>query len=155
MDDQISKPISIDALRAALHRCARLAGSEIESPHRTHEGLLDYVALRALRTMFGEAGDDGGFRTLVALFVEDSVMRLSAIRDAATRGDVGALARAAHVLKGSSGSLGALEVRCACGELEQLGAAGTVSGALEIVAHLADVLERTNCALRTLVRETY
>jgi signal transduction histidine kinase/CheY-like chemotaxis protein/HPt (histidine-containing phosphotransfer) domain-containing protein len=154
MDEQIIKPISIDVLRAALHRCARLASLEIDESLRADEGLLDYAALSALRTMFGEAGDNGGFRTLVDLFVDDSLMRLLAIRDADTRRDVGALARAAHVLKGSSGSLGALQVRSACGELEQLGAAGTVNGALEKVTHLAKLLDRTNSALRTLVRET-
>lgn len=57
---------------------------------------------------------------LIELYAEDAPHRLSAIRDALAAGDLAALGRAAHGLKGSSASLGARQVGTLCERLERL-----------------------------------
>lgn len=57
---------------------------------------------------------------LIDLYAEDTPRRLAAIRSAWTAGDLTALRRAAHGLKGSSASLGARQVEMLCDKLERL-----------------------------------
>lgn len=56
---------------------------------------------------------------LIDLYVEDTPRRLAAIRSASADGDLEALRRAAHGLKGSSASLGARQVEMLCEKLER------------------------------------
>ena len=56
---------------------------------------------------------------LIDLYAEDTPRRLAAIRSAWAAGDLAALRRAAHGLKGSSASLGARQVEMICEKLER------------------------------------
>ena len=82
-------------------------------------GAVDSVVLLSL----GEAqvgGEPDVVVELIDLYAEDTPRRLTAMRGAAAAGDLVALRRAAHGLKGSSASLGARRVALLCEELEQL-----------------------------------
>jgi HPt (histidine-containing phosphotransfer) domain-containing protein len=57
---------------------------------------------------------------LIDLYAEDAPRRLNAIRGASAAGDLAALRRAAHGLRGSSASLGARSVEMLCERLERL-----------------------------------
>jgi HPt (histidine-containing phosphotransfer) domain-containing protein len=85
--------------------------------------VLDQNSLAALRSLQDDADDDL-LSELIDLFLQDAPARLDVIRDAIARQDWTALAAAAHSLKGSCGSLGALHMAVLCGRLERYGRTG-------------------------------
>lgn len=86
--------------------------------HTTEEA-VDLVLLMSLEDAQVE-GEPDFIVELIDLYAEDAPRRLSAIRGALAAGDLMALRRAAHGLKGSSASLGARQVQMLCEKLEQL-----------------------------------
>lgn len=65
---------------------------------------------------------------LIDLYAEDTPRRLAAIRSAWAAGDLAALRRAAHGLRGSSASLGARQVGILCEKLERLSGKESLQG---------------------------
>lgn len=57
---------------------------------------------------------------LIALYLQDAPERIDAIRKAVAKADQDSLRRAAHSLKGSSGTLGVRQLATICEELEFL-----------------------------------
>ncbi len=78
---------------------------------------------------------------------------LEAARTALTKGDAAALARAAHSLKGTVGSLAADSVFTAARELEERGRAGDLDGAGAAFTVLEERMEQLQGALTTLGQE--
>lgn len=79
--------------------------------------------------MFGqlkelEAGSPGFLKDLIRQFLEQAVKQLAIIRDLARAKDGDGLYRAAHLLKGSSGSLGALVLMDLLKRVEASGKSG-------------------------------
>lgn len=97
------------------------------------------LALRLLERM--------GYRADVAA---NGIEALQALEQ--KQGD--SLRRAAHTLKGSSASLGAMTLASLCQELEALGKAGTMAGVAERIAQVETEYELVKIAL-TEVRQTY
>lgn len=83
------------------------------------EEAVDWAVLLSLEEAQVE-GEPDLIVELVELYAEDAPHRLSAIRGASAAGDLTALRRAAHGLKGSSASLGARQVVTLCDRLERL-----------------------------------
>jgi len=94
--------------------------------------ILDPNTLQALRNLQDE-GDDDLLAELIDLFVEDAPRRVDGMRDAIAREDWPALAAWAHSLKGSCGSLGAIDMAELCSHLEQLGRSGSRRSEAELV----------------------
>jgi HPt (histidine-containing phosphotransfer) domain-containing protein len=65
-----------------------------------------------------EATGEEGYAQIRAEFLSSTELRLGAMARAAQAGDADALRRAAHALKGASGSLGAQGLEALCRELE-------------------------------------
>lgn len=105
MDDFIAKPMRIRALNDILMRWLRHTNT-VDTPQADDE-------LDATQQMFG---DD--FPELARLFLSDSPKRLSALRDAVEGSDAAAITKLAHVLCGSSASIGATLLAALCRELE-------------------------------------
>lgn len=83
------------------------------------EEAVDLTALLGLEGAQVE-GEPDLVVELIDLYAEDAPRRLSAIRGASAAGDLPALRRAAHCLKGGSASLGARRVELLCEKLERL-----------------------------------
>ncbi|MFL5412901.1 MAG: response regulator [Myxococcales bacterium] len=105
MDTYLSKPIRPDMLFAAIDEV--IPGREKAAPPPVAEDhslaavdVLDEVGILGV-----VSGNADLLRELAELFLEDSPQRLFEIRKALDAGDVDALRRAAHTLKGSAGSL--------------------------------------------------
>lgn len=81
------------------------------------------------------------------LFTDELDRRVIAIRDAVNCGDVGALARAAHVLKGSSGMIGALPMAALCLQLELAARSEAMAAAPTLLVSLEKEALRVRCAL--------
>jgi len=131
MDDYVSKPVYLAELRAALERAA--AGRP--APRAIRAEALASLAARL----------DGG--ELVALYAAEAARYAAELRRALEARDAGALARAAHDLKGSSGYVGADRLVELCRRLEQKGREGTLEGAAPLVAWTEKEIDRVRQAL--------
>jgi HPt (histidine-containing phosphotransfer) domain-containing protein len=77
---------------------------------------LDHTVLDQLREDLGGAA----VRQVITGFLEQSRPLLSALREASARGDAEGVREAAHRLKGTGATLGAVALAQECGELERL-----------------------------------
>jgi signal transduction histidine kinase/CheY-like chemotaxis protein len=119
MDDYLTKPIRNEELGSILerwiakHPVAKHAAS-IEPP--AQGPAVDEARVGYLRSLATE--NEGFFDDLATMFFRDAGVRVDEMRRAASESDEEALRRAAHALKGSSGTLGAMRVSELCGALE-------------------------------------
>ena len=130
MDDYLAKPLHLEDLMAALSACTprRAARPEVSLT------VIDGATLRELETMLGE--DPGFFRGLLQEFLEDAERLVATIRTASEEGTFEELQRAAHTLKSSSATFGALSFSALCRELEEDGHAGGPEGLASKVEQL-------------------
>jgi HPt (histidine-containing phosphotransfer) domain-containing protein len=109
---------------------------------------LDRSRLMMLQS---SGGGDDLVAELVELFVGDVPPRLEAIGAAISTDDPGALASAAHSLKGSSATMGAVGMSELCRQMEMHGRAGDMAQAAPILATLEAEFERVKQALHDWV----
>jgi HPt (histidine-containing phosphotransfer) domain-containing protein len=92
-------------------------------------------------------GDQALLAELVRTFRSEAQSLVAAIRSAHERGDAPEIARAAHRLKGSAGTLAAHEIATSAARLETIANNGGLGEAAAIVATLPAQLERLIQAL--------
>ena len=103
-----------DYLAQSVTRRLRVMGASDETT------AIDPAVLASLDEAWGE-GEPDLVAELIDLYLGDSPQWVEAMRAAAAADDPAALKRAAHTLKGSSGSLGVRQVAETCGLLELSG----------------------------------
>jgi len=158
MDDYLAKPVKLEELKTTIERWiaprpAASAGStdarreRATSGAEAHAGRSPASESRAGSgkkkgkrmdpldpEVFGQLkqadGGSGGFlAALIDKFLQEAPSRLAILSQAADGGDAGALVKAAHSLKGSSGTLGARELSEMCAGREECGTAGRMAEA--------------------------
>ena len=138
MDDYVSKPIQVEQLVAALGRCRVPEGAVIPPsavaapPLPAASTTLDPAALKALARLIG--GDPRQLAELIESFLEVAPALLADLRTGLAEGDPKRLRMAAHTIKSSATDFGAGKLAGIRHELEQLGRAGSLDGAPELVA---------------------
>ena len=85
---------------------------------------------------------------LLALFIEHAPPKLQTIREALESGDLAAVKRAAHSLKGSSANVGARGMQQICERLEHGATADRLSEARALVAQLIEEFSVVEQALK-------
>ena len=124
MDDYISKPVRSEDLRQVVERWLPPALPEVSGMPATQPGAcLDRDVVESLHQLALE-GEPGALSELVRAFVTCTPEHLGALGAAVTRRDPVAIQRAAHQLRGSSGSFGAWGMAALCYDAENLAAAG-------------------------------
>jgi len=103
------------------------------------QAAVDVSALEALRQLQRPGRPDGVAR-IVTSFLDESQVRLDALRQAVATGDATALERAAHAMRGISGTVGANEMHDLAMRLEQIGRTGHTAGAAGLVTDLESAL---------------
>jgi HPt (histidine-containing phosphotransfer) domain-containing protein len=152
MDDYVSKPVRAEELADALSRCRPLNDTPREPmrrnlpPAQTALPTLDLDTLNALRAL-GEGDSADVLSELITLFLDDTPRLLAEARAAVEAGDAQVLQRAAHTLKSSGASLGALPLSALCAELETMGRESQLEGAKEKAARVEAEYERVKTAL--------
>jgi HPt (histidine-containing phosphotransfer) domain-containing protein len=130
MDDYIVKPVTLDRLAASLGKCRPLATATapkatavppVEEQRIATSTALDRDVLDQLRE---DLGGTAALREVIRSFLDKTPSVLSALRDAAARADVPSIRRAAHMIKGTSSTLGAHELSEQCAEIERVGQTG-------------------------------
>jgi two-component system, sensor histidine kinase and response regulator len=157
MDAYLSKPVRADELAAVMRQ--QLSGGEQDlSLHQAHSD-----GLSKLEPVAGDAGevfDEAVVRELreeLTVEMRESLIRtfeaslprcMAEIEDAIRRGDTSERRRAAHLLKGSSGSVGATRLALSCQRLEQSSRDQDPAIKLEQLAELHAAATSTRVALR-------
>jgi HPt (histidine-containing phosphotransfer) domain-containing protein len=109
-------------------------------------GLIDEEAL-----LERVAGDPDFLATMVDIFVADVPTRLDAIRAGLRQADAHGVEQAAHSLKGALATMAADGAAAEAFRLEQLGRAGTLEGAADILAALERQVTEVTAALKHLL----
>ncbi|MFQ5857786.1 MAG: Hpt domain-containing protein, partial [Anaerolineae bacterium] len=117
-----------------------------------HRSPIDREVLAQFTEMMGEDAP-ALVAELIDVFLEDTPRLVAALREGVVAGDVGAVERAAHTMKSSSASLGAMTLSTLCKELEAIGRAGALDGAAERVAQIETEYERVRIALEAVISD--
>ena len=178
MDDYISKPIRLEALVQALKETAyrgtcsviieraitetlsltaAIATSETSETQASNatptialpsEPAIDETVIAEMAQFFaGNFADLGGILTC---YLEDAPTYLQAIQQGLISQNAAMVHCAAHTLKSSSASLGAMRVAALCDQLEDLGRSGDVA----LAAPLGDQLELAYAAAAAFLNQT-
>lgn len=156
MDDYVSKPVRLDALREALVTWL----PEIHFDKRTFEGatravdendapdeIVNVEILQMLRQLESPTQPDG-FHELVRVYLQETRARLAQLEEKMPRGELEQVRILAHGIRGSSASLGARRLAERAREVERFAKAGERDAAAKVVPHLFQEFERVHTALR-------
>jgi HPt (histidine-containing phosphotransfer) domain-containing protein len=116
----------------------------------TKQSVIDPAVWADLLESLG--GDADFVAELLETYFDDSSRLLAAMQEALSTGNAEDLRRAAHSLKSSSASFGALRLSNKCKELEDMGKAGALDGAAEQIDHIAAEYAKTRAALEAIQR---
>ena len=135
MNGYIGKPLSFDVLLQKLRRWLPLkdAGSDTAAGAVTVEGAIDRAVFDDVRTQLG-----GMVNELLAVFLSDMKRYIATIRHYDPNTDIRLITAAAHTVKGSSSTIGAVALSRLANEVEQATREGRADGL--VVA--AEAMER-------------
>jgi CheY-like chemotaxis protein len=148
MDHYLSKPVQAEELFAALfpyksEEALVLASMPSVVPSREEADMLSHLS-----HLQDEHGDELVVE-LVELFVSNTPMMLTAMREALAQGDPDGLKQAAHMLKGSSSNLGAEPLTSLCVVLEEHVQGGEMQEAVPLIDKLEQEFARVKLVLET------
>jgi signal transduction histidine kinase/DNA-binding NarL/FixJ family response regulator len=126
MDDYLSKPVSLDQLRAVLNRWL-IPGN----PLAFHASLNEKI-ISQLKQLKGY-NHISMLNEVVELFVYNTPRIISQMRQAVVEGEAKTLRELAHSLRGSSTTLGAEEFANLCQGVEDMGQKGLYKEALPLI----------------------
>ncbi|MDQ6910472.1 MAG: ATP-binding protein, partial [Actinomycetota bacterium] len=148
MDAYISKPIDTDELYRALTRLlSDTDGTTTAGPapqSSVAEGCLDEGALHELIEIDGTGA---AFCELAGLFIEDAPARAEELAKAAAGGDAQRVAAAAHMIRGSAATFGAVTLTQLTAKVEEDARAGNVPVTGDVIS-VHEALHATVAHLR-------
>lgn len=115
--------------------------------------LLDFDVIRDLAEVTSDSGTEF-LRRVLEIFTADARDCLERMRRHVHHGDAASLAREAHRLKGSSGTVGAILLAVECREIERSARAGLCTGLEPKIEQARDVLDATRVGLVAYFRGT-
>ena len=155
MDDFLSKPVRREELAAALSRAAVSSSGDPVAAVAPEEPAADLPVVDP--DVLGSLAERLGPRapaflaSLLGTWETETDARLAAMRTAVETGDAEAVGRAAHAVKGGSGSMGALRLAAVCAQVEADVVAGEADLA-DAADRVAAEVERARTALVALYR---
>jgi CheY-like chemotaxis protein len=146
MDDYVSKPIKIEELALALSKCPLRNTSEFTAITPNQEQtIIDFKILNSLRDMM--SGDEAAFQQLLNCYLLASPKCIDNIKQSQEIQDAETLWQAAHTLKSSSASVGAMNLAAICQQLEAKGRSRDLANLEEICSQLCQEYELVKKAL--------
>jgi two-component system, sensor histidine kinase and response regulator len=148
MDDYIAKPVKHEELEALLERWIPHPEQRSDGAPGTNEDApaLDLPVLESRRGPQGD-GEPDKLARIVGLFIDDVPVRLEELRQAVERGEAQKVEETAHMLKGGSGYMGAVQMAKICAGIQGLGASGELSRTPELLDELEAEFNRIRPAL--------
>jgi CheY-like chemotaxis protein len=117
MDHYLTKPVSIERLRAALQSPTAAMVDAPANGSQERPEAIDGNALERLRSL-NAPGKFDLVERLAAIYASSSVTLVDVLRRAALTGDAASMRQAAHGLKSSSQNVGAMGLAALCQEVE-------------------------------------
>jgi two-component system, sensor histidine kinase and response regulator len=155
MDEYLSKPVQRDDLLRILSWVADASGNEVAQQGTPGHGTLpEAAAIDRVTAMNRLGGDEELFAELIGLFREEGPRMIQEIREALAAGDLVAVQRTAHGLKGAAGYLGGTRTVEAAHQLELIGASGELSAAPNAFQHLEEEIARLLAGLGAMTLQT-
>jgi CheY-like chemotaxis protein len=161
MDDYVSKPVKSEDLEDILSRWIPHSGEDSQEEAGASQAsgtidsslpTVDQGVLDGLREMQPD-GEPDFLAELVEIFAEDASARLESLQKALDAGDANSFAKTAHILKGSSGNLGASRMTRVAAQLETLGRSGNLKSAEDLLEQLRHEFEKVNAELSASLLE--
>ncbi|MCW5550641.1 MAG: response regulator [Verrucomicrobiae bacterium] len=155
MDDYISKPVRIVELQSALERWGPTKSRKhdtdyfLRHPQSISAGLLDEAAIEELRQMPASEGVSM-LTELIGLYLDSAPGRITQIQEFIN--DAQKLSFHAHALKSMSLNLGCKRVIEVAQQLEDLGRAGNLNAAPDLLRELETSFTQTKAQL-TILRD--
>ena len=160
MDDYIAKPFKIEDLWTVLAKWTRCADAQPPGLHSARPAVPDAAAadeagpaaeieakaLEAIRAL-QRPGTPDLLERIVARYLDDAPRLAQSMREAIAAGDGGVLQRAAHTLKSSSATLGALRLADLCKDMEGRARAGNLADVDQVLNRIEIEYARVRAAL--------
>lgn len=150
MDDYLTKPFTSDELSTLFQRWRP---EHTVTRERQPIALLDHSALDLIRGL-GKDSSAKVFDSVLRSYLKDAPQLMETLRSAVRHADAERLRRAAHTLKSSSASLGALTLATLCKDLEALSLTEQVSSAVEILPVIETEYQVVQAALSMELRRS-
>jgi signal transduction histidine kinase/DNA-binding response OmpR family regulator len=151
MDAYVAKPVHADELFSAIDSVLGGPGGGTEFAELASTAAENGVDWdEALRTL---KSDRGLLRLTIETAVDELPLCISEIRQAAAGGDVDALRRSAHRLKGSVSYFGRTAVSCRAEQIEELARQGKLPEAQQLVPNLAAAVKGLSAELEDRLRQ--
>ena len=149
MDVYLTKPIHLDALRAAVEQSASgttgpSASPLVRAPEAAAPVAIDWRRIDSLMPFDADGGMVSG---AIAAFLADAPGRIEAILAMHAAGDAEGLASASHALKGAAANIGAVQLQELSRAIESFAHEGHLEGAGEPIGGLATALAEASAAL--------
>jgi signal transduction histidine kinase/DNA-binding response OmpR family regulator/HPt (histidine-containing phosphotransfer) domain-containing protein len=166
MDDYLSKPVNVAAMRVALEKCMPLGtNQDIGGPHPMPEPIPSpassapapasgSIDIPTLKEYFPYEGED--IRMVVDLaaeFLTDTDERMRQLQTHIQQGDAASVDKTAHAIKGASLTFGAKTFSTLCRDIEQIGKSGNLSGAAEKFAAAQAEYARVRVELPAILKK--
>jgi CheY-like chemotaxis protein len=159
MDDHLSKPYTRLQIRATLERWlsqkAAAPAPKVEKAQavapKPIDQILDKAALDGIRSLQMEGAPDV-LESVINLYLDDAPKLMERLKHAVAANDAPEIERAAHTLKSSSASLGALKVSELCKKLEMSARQHAAAESTQILTELEATYDGIQVAL-TAARE--
>jgi len=154
MDIYISKPVQMSQLIAALQSCNGQTAMKIDrhdqTTSQTRPPAVDEKALAAFAREMGDDESSTPVKEMIDLYLVDAAELVQTMRQAHANHDAEGLQRAAHTLKSSSATLGALPLSELSKKVEMLVKAGQMDVAGEQIAEVEAEYARVRQALEAM-----
>ncbi|WP_414530883.1 response regulator [Nodularia chucula] len=146
MNDYIAKPIKLENLALALSKCQpRNIPLLIDTKGKKEQTIIDTEILNSLRDMM--SGDEAAFKQLVNCYLTVTPKCIQNIKTSQAVKDAEGLWQAAHTLKSSSASMGAITLSQICQQLEAKGKSGDLANFEDICSELYQEYESVKLVL--------
>jgi len=159
MDDYLAKPISRDDIQQIIEKHLRMIEPEAGATdraataerHGEPKATVSVSPVDMSRLHKITEGDTELECDLIKTFLRDSRQRVAALEDLVRSGPCRDVQRTAHALKGSSGTIGALELQRLAQKIEEAGRAENMADAQESLPPLKTEFERVQEYLEQVI----
>ena len=158
MDDFITKPVRLDVVSTVLERWMSQPGRAREGEVSSAASVearsdpLDQSQIELLRSL--DDGEGGALLEIIDEYLRLSLEGRTELLRVLDLGDIHALERAAHTLKGASINVGASALADICAEIEMHARMAQLEGAAELIDRFEAEFSRARRALRGLRTRT-